>query len=225
MWQQGRLQLAVALGAFVLTFLITRGVTHLIRSGRGPFGNVSVGGTHVHHVVPGIVLMVTGGFLEAGTRGTGWPATLAAALFGVGTGLVLDEFALVLHLDDVYWSAQGRLSVNVIALTLAVVGICLLGVFPSGSTAPQETSGRWDVALNILINVAFAVVAMAKGKFRLGLVGVLVPFVSIVAAVRLARPHSWWARHRYRKAPAKLERARAREERRVRRRQSVLGSG
>jgi hypothetical protein len=224
-WQslndQGRLQLAAALAAFVVTFLITRGIVHLIRSGHGPFRNISVGGLHVHHVVPGVILMTVGGFMLAAVRTTGGLATAAAIVFGVGAGLVLDEFALILHLDDVYWSEQGRLSVEVIAITTASVGIFLVGLVPTGNDVPiggnVNIGGREVVAINIAVNLVFTIIAMSKGKFWLGLIGVVVPTVSIVGAIRLARPDSWWARSRYREGrrPDRMVRAQARENRRV----------
>ena len=91
-------------------------VTRLIRAGKGPFRNVSPGGMHIHHVVPGVVLTVIGGFgaVGSGTRGIG--AAICAVIFGIGAGLVLDEFALILHLDDVYWTEQGRQSVEVVII-------------------------------------------------------------------------------------------------------------
>ncbi|RRR66131.1 hypothetical protein EHS43_45070, partial [Streptomyces sp. RP5T] len=123
--EPGKLPLLLALTAFVLTFLITRVITRLIRAGKGPFGNVSTGGVHIHHVVPGVVLTVVGGFGAVASGRNGFGAGLCAVLFGMGAGLVLDEFALILHLDDVYWSEEGRKSVEVVVLTVALVGLVL----------------------------------------------------------------------------------------------------
>src|SRR5207302_750578 len=81
-----------------------------IRAGIGPFHNVSAGGTHVHHLVWGIALLIAVGYvwlLEVGV-GSSWIASLTAILFGVGAALTLDEFALWLNLQDVYWDRQGR---------------------------------------------------------------------------------------------------------------------
>lgn len=115
--EPGKLPLLLALAAFVLTFLITRVVTRMIRAGKGPFGNVKAGGMHIHHVVPGVVLTVVGGFGAVASGQSGFGAGLCAVLFGMGAGLVLDEFALILHLDDVYWTEAGRQSVEVVVLT------------------------------------------------------------------------------------------------------------
>lgn len=140
--EPGKLPLLLALTAFVVTFLVTRLVTRLIRAGKGPFGNVEAGGVHIHHVVPGVVLTVIGGFgaVAGGTRGFG--SALAAVVFGMGAGLLLDEFALILHLDDVYWTEAGRKSVEVVVLTAALVGLVLVGYTPSGSTTSTTTNCR-----------------------------------------------------------------------------------
>jgi hypothetical protein len=78
-------------------------------------GNVTPGGTHIHHVVFGLVFMCVGGVsgLTVQNPRSAW-AAVSAALLGAGMALVLDEFALVLHLEDVYWGEQGRLSVQVV---------------------------------------------------------------------------------------------------------------
>ena len=105
--EPGKLPLLLALTSFVLTFLITRIITRLIRAGKGPFRNVTPGGVHIHHVVPGVVLTVIGGFGAVGSGRHGFGAAVCAVVFGIGAGLVLDEFALILHLDDVYWTERG----------------------------------------------------------------------------------------------------------------------
>ena len=106
---RGRLPLFACFAVYIVTFLGTRTVTRLIRSGRGPFtDNVSASGLHVHHAVPGIVLLVTGAFMAVSiANDSGW-MVVAGILVGVGTSLVLDEFALILHLQDVYWAEEGR---------------------------------------------------------------------------------------------------------------------
>ena len=103
----GKLPLMLCFLAFVLTFVLTRTITRLIRDGRGPFRNhVTAGGTHIHHAVPGIILLITGAFTAVGGPDSlGW-RSFAAVAVGVGTSLVLDEFALILHLQDVYWSGR-----------------------------------------------------------------------------------------------------------------------
>lgn len=145
--EPGKLPLTLALFSFVLSFVVVRSIARLIRAGRGPFRNVTPGGMHIHHVVPGVVLAVVGGFgaVASGRHGAG--AAVCAVLFGTGAGLVLDEFALLLYLADVYWSDQGRKSVEIVVLTAALVGLVLGGFLPFGVNAlsPQEIHdrGRW----------------------------------------------------------------------------------
>ncbi|MFJ8693633.1 hypothetical protein [Streptomyces roseolilacinus] len=205
--EPGKLPLLLALSSFVLTFLATRTVTRLIRAGRGPFRDVSTGGVHIHHVVPGVVLTLVGGFGSIGARGQ-VAAAVCALLFGTGAGLVLDEFALILHLADVYWTEQGRKSVEAVVLTTALVALVLGGSSPLGvdSLTPEERRDRANVLLTVGTNLLFVVVALLKGKFRTAVIGALVPFVALVGALRLARPDSPWARRAYRRRP----RARAR---------------
>jgi hypothetical protein len=134
----------VVLGAFLASFLFIRTSARLMRSPKVPWWPGSVkteGGLHVHHLVFGI-----------------------AAFFGIGAGLTLDEYALWLHLDDVYWAEEGRRSVDAVVI--------------------------------------------------------LLPVLSLVGAIRLAKPDSPWARRRYPSGSRKLARAADRHERHTRRYQS-----
>jgi len=180
-------------------------------------GNVGSGGLHIHHVVFGVVFMIIAGLGLASPVGDKRPwAEIAGALFGIGTALVLDEFALILHLRDVYWSEEGRLSVDTVVLGAAVCGLLLLGAAPFGvdeaSTDGAPASG-WTYAGTVVVNAGFALIALSKGKAFTGLIGMLVPIFAVVGALRLARPGSPWARARYPDGGPKAARARAREER------------
>ncbi|WP_346011837.1 hypothetical protein [Streptomyces sp. SID3343] len=207
--RDGRLPLLLAFAALLVTFLATRTITRMIRAGRGPFRNVSTGGVHIHHVVPGIVLTLVGGVLAVGAGGNIVARSIAGVLFGMGAGLVLDEFAMIVHLDDVYWSEQGRVSVEATVLAIAVVGLAVTGSVPFDASEPAGTTVGdrvgWVVA--VLLTVLVAGITFAKGKFRIGVIGVLVPVVNMVAACRLARPGSPWAERFYRDHPRKLRRA------------------
>ncbi|EST23389.1 hypothetical protein [Streptomyces roseochromogenus] len=201
--EPGKLPLLLALASFVLTFLVTRVITRLIRAGKGPFGNVKAGGLHIHHVVPGVVLTVVGGFGAVASDRHGAGGAVAAVLFGMGAGLVLDEFALILHLDDVYWSEEGRKSVEVVVLTAALVGLLLAGFSPFGvnDLSPEELQDRGGALTTISMNFLFALIALSKGKARIAVFGAVVPLVALVGAVRLARPGSPWARRFYGRRP------------------------
>ncbi|GAA1529766.1 hypothetical protein GCM10009730_43830 [Streptomyces albidochromogenes] len=207
--EPGKLPLLLALLSFILSFLITRTITRLIRAGRGPFRNVSPGGLHIHHVVPGVILMTIGGFGAVATGAHGISSALCAVIFGIGAGLVLDEFALVLHLDDVYWSEQGRQSVEVVVVTAALVGLVLIGSVPFGvdQLTPDEEQSRGVVVLNVCFNFLLAIISLTKGKLLTALFGTVVPLVALVGAIRLAKPGSLWARHAYRRRPKARARA------------------
>ncbi|TQK44012.1 hypothetical protein FBY35_5489 [Streptomyces sp. SLBN-118] len=210
--EPGKLPMLLALTSFVLTFLITRMIVRLIRAGRGPFRNVTPGGMHIHHVVPGVVLTLVGGFGAVGSGLHGVAASICAVLFGMGAGLVLDEFALILHLDDVYWSEQGRQSVEVVVLAAALALLVLSGFAPLGvnDMSPDERQNRASLILTLFFNFLLVLITLYKGKPRMALISVLVPFVAMFGAVRLARPGSPWARRFYRKRPRARARARLR---------------
>jgi len=200
--------LFVCFAAFLVTFVITRVITRMIRAGKGPFrDNVSDSGLHVHHAVPGIILLVVGAFVAVGTHSDAW-TIVAAVLVGMGTSLVLDEFALILHLDDVYWSEQGRTSVDAVLLVGGVMVLVLLGASPAHAGDASVGNGVFGV---MAVNLAFAAMCFAKGKLGTGVIGIVTPTVAFIGAVRLARPNSVWSRRRYPEGSAKLTRSRARE--------------
>jgi hypothetical protein len=193
--------------AFLLTFLVTRFITRAIRTGRGPFRDASIGGVHVHHEVYGIFLLLGAGTLEFTYRpGTPWLQVLAVA-FGAGAALTLDEFALWLHLEDVYWSRQGRSSIDAVLVALVVGGLLLLGANPFDA---YDAGGEAVVWTTVAVNLLFALAAILKGRVVLGVVGVFVPLVALVGAVRLARPASFWAHRWYRPGSRRRVRAEAR---------------
>jgi hypothetical protein len=111
------------LGAFAIVRLSTWG----IRSGWWPAGNVRVGGRHIHHFIPGIVLAFAAGIAAITTRSERMEATFAVA-FGAGMGLTMDEAALLLDLEDVYWTRQGLLSVQVSLGVTATLAATILGL-------------------------------------------------------------------------------------------------
>lgn len=201
--------------AFVVTFLFIRLSVRMIRAGVSWWpGNVQPGGLHIHHVMFGTVFVLVAGVLSFAPGGWGSPwYELLAVLFGIGAALVLDEFALILHLDDVYWSEQGRLSVDAVALGAGVTGLLVLGALPFGANDLGDVGGgRLAYIATILVNGAFVVVAILKGRTWLGVLGLVVPLLALVGAVRLARPNSPWARSRYRPGSRRLRRAEARQE-------------
>jgi hypothetical protein len=118
----------VSWSAFTTTFAGVRLLTHAIRAGRGPFRNLSLGGEHLHHYMWGILMVTTSGGLGLAMQPTEDSATTLGAIYGAGTALIVDEFALLLDLQDVYWAKQGRISVDIGVTAIAAVGSYLAAV-------------------------------------------------------------------------------------------------
>src|SRR4051795_11394843 len=165
--------LFLVLVGFILSFAFIRMSTRLQRSPRvswWPGSIVSDSGVHLHHLVFGIVTMMVagaGGFLAFGP--TPW-AEVCALLFGVGAGLTIDEFALWVYLDDVYWAQEGRKSIDATAISAAGMMLVLIGFPPL--TVP---TGSAPTALGSVLSpaIVFALVAFCflKGRVLHGTVG------------------------------------------------------
>jgi hypothetical protein len=108
--------------AFTATFGAVRGITYSIKDGKGPFRNLSVGGAHLHHYMWGIGLVsgVGGVAVHGDEPRRHHPAV--ALTHGAGLALIVDEFALLLDLKDVYWAKQGRVSVDLGVGASSLVG-------------------------------------------------------------------------------------------------------
>lgn len=115
--------------SFVMSFVLARGIAVLLRGRRrfGPFRNVRLGGRHVHHYVPGIVLSFASGTAAILSRDERAEPKLALA-FGAGMGLTLDESALLLELEDVYWRPEGVVGIQITLAVAAVIGALALGL-------------------------------------------------------------------------------------------------
>jgi hypothetical protein len=124
---RGKEQALWVLVAFLITFIVVRVITHAIRDDKGPFKNLRVGSTHIHHLVPGIFLLLAAGYL-ANAFHLQAMRNVVAVLFGVGAALTLDEFALWLHLKDVYWQKEGRRSIDAVVVAASIGGIAVLGL-------------------------------------------------------------------------------------------------
>ncbi|MFN8169368.1 MAG: hypothetical protein U0S36_11355 [Candidatus Nanopelagicales bacterium] len=209
---------------FLVTYGITRRITLKIRArsltppdqpipeeekAGGIIKDIHIGGVHVHHQVWGILLVLVTGLLAFRYQpGSPW-AEILGALFGAGAALALDEFALWLHVEDVYWSEEGRKSIDAVMIAVVVGVGLLLTTSPLGlqeTTAQDE--GLWFATVVVVLHIGYTIICMLKGKIFTGLIGLAVPIVSLVGAIRLAKPESFWARRFYK--DAKLERARRR---------------
>ena len=195
------------LAAFVVTFLVTRAVTHLIRAGRGPFRDTTVGGVHIHHQVYGIFLILSSGTVSVVYRPESPWQEVVATMFGIGAALTLDEFALWLRLDDVYWGPEGRRSVDAVLVAVMIGLLMLVGLNPFDTDA---SNGAVVLAVSVGLSLLFVVVAILKGRAVLGVLGLFIAPLAVIAAVRLGRPGSPWGRRFYRPSSRKLTRAQQR---------------
>jgi hypothetical protein len=182
--------------AFLVSWAFIRTSAHLIRAQVSWWpGNVEVGGTHVHHLVWGILLLLIAGYIGVAVQPTSPWHEIVAVLFGIGTGLTLDEFALWLNLRDVYWEKEGRRSIDAVIVAACLSGMVLVGF---AAWADVATSVEDEVFAAVgaagVLGIAFVLATAAKEKFGMALVGLFVPPVAVVGAVRLAKPRSLWAR-------------------------------
>jgi hypothetical protein len=188
--------------AFAITFAFIRTSAHMIRAQASWWpGNVQTkGGTHIHHLVWGILLLLVTGYLGlAVDMGSPW-LELTAIVFGIGMGLTLDEFALWLHLEDVYWSSEGRKSIDAVVVTASLLAISLVGlqfwidVYEAlllllGFGGERFTGGESAAFLVPwqLFGVALAVFCLTRGKRFTGIVGLFIPPVALIGAVLAVR--------------------------------------
>ena len=200
---KGREPAFVMLLAFILTFIITRGYTRIARV-RG-WGSASFGGVHTHHMVFGLVIGFSAGALMfAFTPDPGLFQILLSAAFGVGAALVLDEFALIFHLQDVYWENEGRKSVDAVVLGFAFGLLFLMQITPFGTTANES---GWLIFSAVAVNLPIVLIAAIKGKIYFAIFGVFIPLISLIGAIRLAEPDSAWARRFYSPGSKKLSKS------------------
>lgn len=225
---RGHLPLLCCLVAFILTFFVTRTfvrfIRHRVENGRPTKWwhprNVHVGGVHIHHVTFGVVLTLLSGLTLVTLSIDGHePQFMAAAtFFGIGAALVLDEYALILHLSDVYWSEDGRTSVDAVFAAVAVGGLLIMGLHPLMFFLPiwhdaNSVALRAVVGGAMALTLPLAVVVVLKGKVWTGLLGMFLVILLVIGAIRLSRPHAPWARWRYSTQPDKMRRALQRERR------------
>ena len=226
---RGRLPLLCCLIAFLLTFVATRTIVRYIRAhanGDAPRKwwqprNIGHGTLHIHHVVIGVVMVMISGVTMVTLAADGGMAqfTAAAIFFGIGAALVLDEFALILHLEDVYWAEDGRTSVDAVFAAVAVAGLLIMGFNPLSFfnigiwRHDHSIAIRASVVALAVLTLAGAVIVLLKGKVWTGLVGMFITPLLLIGAVRLSRPHAPWARWRYSNRPRRMHRALERERR------------
>jgi hypothetical protein len=176
--------LYLVLLGFLLSFAFIRMSTRLQRSPRVPWwpgSIVSDSGVHLHHLA-----------------------------FGVGAGLTIDEFALWVYLDDVYWAKEGRSSIDATVIAAALMLLALLGFTPF-TIEDGDVSAILGTALSALVVFVLVAICFAKGRIMHGCIGFFVFPIALYGACRLGKPHSAWARRRYgERRPKKQARAEAR---------------
>ena len=213
----------ILLGCMLLSFGFIRFSTRMIRAEVSWWpGNVTPGGLHIHHLVFGIVLMMLAGFISFAVQPSSPWFEIAAGVFGVGMGLSLDEFALWLYLDDVYWSEEGRSSVDAVVFAAIIGGGGDPRIRPAQCQRGLDHRDRFigvDRAGHLHLR------SLEGQDQRRG-------DRHVHPARRLGRGDparsagSWWARRRYQEGSEKLAEATKRKERhdrRIRRFQDLIG--
>jgi len=198
---------------FLVSFAFIRMSTRLMRSPKVPWwpgSIVSEGGLHVHHHVFGIVLMMVSGAVGFALDGEGTAYDFCGLAFGVGIGLTIDEFALWLHLEDVYWSEEGRRSIDATVLTAVVLFLLMFGARPF-----EIGSGSVEILIASLLAAFFVLfvvgICFLKERVLHAFVGFFIWPVAVYGACRLGKPNSVWAKRRYGdRNPSKQKRAEVR---------------
>jgi hypothetical protein len=189
----------LVLVAFLGAFAFIRTSARIGRSPRAswwPGSVVSESGVHLHHLVWGICLMVGSGTLGFALVGQSPWFEVCACCFGIGAGLTIDEFALWVYLQDVYWAREGRTSIDAAVIAAAAMLLVLLGVqpvdFPTGSVEAVISSIVGLVALVLLVGTC-----LAKQRVLHGAIGTFFWPLAVYGALRLGKPRSPWGKRFY----------------------------
>jgi len=157
---------------------------------------VSESGVHLHHLVWGICAMLAGGVLGfALFHASPW-FEISAVLFGIGAGLTIDEFALWVYLDDVYWAKEGRASIDAAVLAGALMLFVLLGAQPFEVSARNPTTLVVTLTV-IVLSLGLSFICLMKLRVVHGVIGVFFTPLALYGALRLGKPGSPWAKRRY----------------------------
>ncbi len=214
--QDGRAGAFWLLLSLLATFVIVRSITRRIRardpddaSSRTVVRDITVGGVHIHHQVWGIGLVLVSAFLEFRFQPASPWLELLGIMFGAGAALMLDEFALSLYMRDVYWTDEGRASINAVLLSLVIGSLLVLATSPL-QLSDYNDGSRLVFSIAVVVHMITSSVAFLKSKWTLGVLGLVFPLVGPVAAIRLAKPESVWARRFYVDRPEKMAAAECR---------------
>ena len=215
-YNEGKEPMFLLFIAFFVTFVLTRVYTRLARV--YGWGSASAGGVHMHHMVPGVILMAVCGALGFTTvYDNGVAAGILAIGFGAGTALTLDEFAMIFHVRDVYWSEEGRTSVDAMLMGLAFAGLLLVGFAPLDFEKEGDAAGFGFIFFVALAcNAVLAAITFMKKKPFFGVCALLIPTVGFWSSIRLGKPDSPWAHWFYDPERGKPRRRAKRERKRQR---------
>ena len=197
--EHGRQYLFLVFAGLLLSFGFIRLSTRLMRSPAVPWwpgSVVSDSGVHVHHLVFGIFTMMIAGITSFTLHNVGFWYDLSALAFGVGIGLTIDEFALWVYLDDVYWSKEGRSSIDAALIAFAAIGLLILGVRPFEIDRDSIADLIATIVLTTLVLLTLFV-SFLKRRIVPGITGVVIWPVAIYTTCRLGKPDSWWAKRFY----------------------------
>lgn len=189
----------LVLVGFIGSFVACRVTTRLQRSPRAPSwlkSAVTDGGVHIHHLVWGICLMIAAGAIGFASAGENPWFDIAAALFGIGVGLTIDEFALWFYLEDVYWAEQGRKSIDATVIAAAGMLLLLFGFEPFDVTT-SSVSAVIGSFVGAALVFAFVAICFSKGRILHGWIGLFFLPVAIYGASRIGKPDSPWGRRFY----------------------------
>jgi hypothetical protein len=188
----------LVLVGFILSFAFIRMSTRLMRSPKVPWwpgSVVSDSGVHLHHLVFGIVTMMIAGTVGFAVHGESPFAEICGFFFGVGAGLTIDEFALWVYLDDVYWAKEGRSSIDATVIAAAAMGLVVVGANPLDLGTESEGVAA-VIASGVLLFLVVATCFLKRRNLH-GIIGFFVFPVALYGACRIGKPDSAWARRRY----------------------------
>lgn len=208
--EHDRQALFLVLVGFLGSFVAIRISTRLMRSPKVPWwpgSIVSGSGLHLHHLVFGIVMMMAAGTAGFAVFGESPWFEVAALGFGIGVGLTIDEFALWVHLDDVYWAEEGRRSIDATVIAAVFMAILMFGArpFEIGTASTEVLIGS---LIAVVLDLTVVAICFLKDRILHGVVGFFFFPAALYGAMRLAKPNSAWARRRYsERRPGKQVRA------------------
>jgi len=196
---EGKEGLFLVFVGFILSFSFIRMSTRLMRSPRVPWwpgSVVSEGGVHVHHLAFGIVAMMIAGAVGFTALGEQPYTDICALVFGIGLGLTIDEFALWIYLDDVYWAEEGRASIDATVIAASAMFLILIGFSPF-SFDTDSLAATIGSVLGAAVVLAVVAICFLKQRVMHGSIGFFFFPLAIYGASRVGKPGSPWARRRY----------------------------